>query len=383
MMRGLNDADIEDKIVFLRVDWNVPLERGEILDDNRIRATIPTIEFLQSRNCKIIIGTHIGRPDGEVVPQLSTKILAKRFSEFSKEKVYATDYVIESAVKKQVNALRPKQILVLGNLRWYAEEEQNNFSFARILAGYADIYVNDAFAVSHRAHASVEAISNFLPSYAGLLLEKEVVTLATLTDSPRQPFVLVLGGAKIKEKVGVIKKFAAIADKILIGGAIANTLRYFNGQEVSASTFEANLADTVEQVSEIAKDKIVLPSDDKRKNLENNRFSILDIGPKTIEDFKKYISEAKTIFWNGNMGYSEDREFEDGTLEIAQAIRSNQFIKIIAGGDTVGFLNSHNINSCFTFISTGGGATLEFLAGVELPGLKVLGYYDKEMPKFE
>jgi len=379
----LNDADIEDKIVFLRVDWNVPLERGEILDDNRIRATIPTIEFLQSRNCKIIIGTHIGRPDGEVVPQLSTKILAKRFSEFSKEKVYATDYVIESAVKKQVNALRPKQILVLGNLRWYAEEEQNNFSFARILAGYADIYVNDAFAVSHRAHASVEAISNFLPSYAGLLLEKEVVTLATLTDSPRQPFVLVLGGAKIKEKVGVIKKFAAIADKILIGGAIANTLRYFNGQEVSASTFEANLADTVEQVSEIAKDKIVLPSDDKRKNLENNRFSILDIGPKTIEDFKKYISEAKTIFWNGNMGYSEDREFEDGTLEIAQAIRSNQFIKIIAGGDTVGFVNSHNINSGFTFISTGGGATLEFLAGVELPGLKVLGYYDKEMPKFE
>ena len=336
MMRGLNDADIEDKIVFLRVDWNVPLERGEILDDNRIRATIPTIEFLQSRNCKIIIGTHIGRPDGEVVPQLSTKILAKRFSEFSKEKVYATDYVIESAVKKQVNALRPKQILVLGNLRWYAEEEQNNFSFARILAGYADIYVNDAFAVSHRAHASVEAISNFLPSYAGLLLEKEVVTLATLTDSPRQPFVLVLGGAKIKEKVGVIKKFAAIADKILIGGAIANTLRYFNGQEVSASTFEANLADTVEQVSEIAKDKIVLPSDDKRKNLENNRFSILDIGPKTIEDFKKYISEAKTIFWNGNMGYSEDREFEDGTLEIAQAIRSNQFIKIIAGGDKIG-----------------------------------------------
>ena len=383
MMKSLNDADIEDKIVFLRVDWNVPLERGEILDDNRIRATIPTIEFLQSRNCKIIIGTHIGRPDGEVVPQLSTKILAKRFSEFSKEKVYATDYVIESAVKKQVNALRPKQILVLGNLRWYAEEEQNNFSFARILAGYADIYVNDAFAVSHRAHASVEAISNFLPSYAGLLLEKEVVTLATLTDSPRQPFVLVLGGAKIKEKVGVIKKFAAIADKILIGGAIANTLRYFNGQEVSASTFEANLADTVEQVSEIAKDKIVLPSDDKRKNLENNRFSILDIGPKTIEDFKKYISEAKTIFWNGNMGYSEDREFEDGTLEIAQAIRSNQFIKIIAGGDTVGFVNSHNINSGFTFISTGGGATLEFLAGVELPGLKVLGYYDKEMPKFE
>jgi phosphoglycerate kinase len=375
-MRYLKDAEnLENKTVFLRVDWNCPLKDGEIIDDNRIRATIPTIEFLQSKNCKIIIGTHLGRPDGEVVQSLSTRPLAKRFSELHAGKIIATDYVIESPVREQLSSLRAKEVLVLGNLRWYAEEETNNLAFANVLASYADIYVNDAFAVSHRAHASVDGITNFLPSYAGFLLEKEVKMLSTLTESPRHPFVIVLGGAKIKDKIGLIKKFAESADQILIGGAIANTLEFFKGQDIGSSFYEPDLEDKIEGIISSAKDKLVLPVDDDRKIDADGKFSILDIGPETIKKFSGIIAEAKTIFWNGNMGFTEDKNYQSGTIEIAQAIKSNQFTKIVAGGDTVGFLDSRKMLDGFTFVSTGGGAALEFLAGDELPGLKVLGYY--------
>ena len=377
MMRGLNDADIEDKIVFLRVDWNVPLKEGKITDDTRIAATIPTIQFLQSKNSKVVIGTHLGRPEGEIVPELTTSILARKFSELTAGKVYATDYVIEHRVREQVKKLKSKDVLVLGNLRWYAEEQNNNLAFANILASYADIYVNDAFAVSHRAHASVEAITKFLPSYPGFLLEKEITSLGLLTEAPRHPFLLVLGGAKIKDKVGLIKRFIKIADYILIGGAIASTFKYFKGEDISQSYYEPQLEDTIEEIVDVTAGKLILPIDDRRADLGEGKFSILDIGPGTVENFKKYINQAKTIFWNGNMGHSEEKEFEFGTLEIAKAISDNKFIRVVAGGDTIGFINSHGLISGYSFISTGGGAALEFLAGIELPGLKVLGYYDK------
>jgi len=375
MMKNLKDVDIEDKAVFLRVDWNVPLRGGKILDDWRIKATTPTIEFLRSKDAKIIIGTHLGRPDGEVIPSLSTAILAQRFSKLADARVYSTDYVIEQSVKKQISKLRPKEIIILGNLRWHSEEETNNQAFARLLASGADLYVNDAFAVSHRVHASVEAITNFLPSYPGFLLEKEVTTLGVLIERPRHPFILVLGGAKIKDKIGLLKRFAALADQILIGGAIANTFRYSKGEDVSKSFYESNLADTVEEIIDLAGSRLILPIDDRRRENDGGEFSILDIGPETIKNFKRYIESAKTIFWNGNMGYSEDKEFENGTLEVARAISKNLFVRIVAGGDTVGFLGSHDLISGYTFVSTGGGAALEFLAGKELPGLKALGYY--------
>lgn len=376
-MRYLRDAEISGKTVFLRVDWNVPLKDGEISNDNRIKATIPTIEYLQSKECKIIIGTHLGRPDGEIVHSLSTRMLAQRFSELHHSKVTATDYVIESAVRQQVDKLQSGDILVLGNLRWYAEEETNNLAFAHVLASYADQYVDDAFAVSHRAHASVEGITNFLPGYAGLLLEKEVKMLSTLTESPRHPFIIILGGAKIKDKIGLIKRFVATADKILIGGATANTFSFFKGEDIGASFYEPGLENTVEGILEICGDKLVLPIDHVKKTEVDGRSSILDIGPQTIGKFGQYISDAKTIFWNGNMGFSELPEYEVGTAEIAEKIRTNQYTKIVAGGDTVGFLDEHQMLNDFTFVSTGGGAALEFLAGVELPGLRALGYYDK------
>lgn len=374
-MKSVREVDIENKTVFLRLDWNVPLKGEEILNDNRIRATLPTINYLLSKNCRIIIGTHLGRPDGDFVPQLTTKILAKRLSELCPAKVYATDQVIEPSVKKMVADLHPGEILVLGNLRFHSEEEVNSQAFARILASYADIFVNDAFAVCHRAHASVEAITNYLSGYAGLLLEKEVNTLRVLTQRPRRPFILVLGGAKIKDKSKLIIKFAPLVDKILVGGAIANTLRYFQGNEISSSFYEPRLEALSEQILAAIGDKIILPVDDKRQELANGQYSIMDIGPKTINRFKAKISGAKTIFWNGNMGCSEKKEFETGTLEIAEAIKDNSFTKIVAGGDTVGFIDSKNLAKGFSFVSTGGGAALEFLAGIELPALKALGYY--------
>ena len=375
MMKSIREADIEEKKVFLRLDWNVPLKSGVILNDNRIKATLATIEYLLSKECKIIIGAHLGRPDGEIIPQLSTKILAKRFSELCSAKTYATDYVIESSVKKQVENLRNKEILILGNLRFYPEEGTNNLAFAHILASYGDVFVNDAFAVCHRAHASVEAITKFLPGYAGFLLEKEVDTLRTLTQRPRHPFMLILGGAKIKEKAKLLIKFTPIVDKIIVGGAIANTLRYFQGYNIGNSFYEPHMGELVGQILMATQGKMVLPVDDIRKSMLSGKFSIMDIGPQTIAKFKTCISKAKTIFWNGNMGHSEDKEFETGTLEIASAIKDNHYTRIVGGGDTVGFIDSKNMTSGYSFVSTGGGAALEFLAGEELPALKALGYY--------
>ncbi|TSC94689.1 MAG: phosphoglycerate kinase / triosephosphate isomerase [Candidatus Berkelbacteria bacterium Athens1014_28] len=375
-MKSIAEVDVENKAVFLRVDWNLPLKDGKIVDDNRIKSTLPTINYLRKKNCRIIIGTHLGRPEGKIVHELSTKILAKKLLELLPEtNILQTDFVVEPEVKKFVENLETKEILILGNLRWHREEEENNPKFAKILASYADIFVNDAFAVSHRAHASVEAITKYLPSYAGVLLEKEVVSLSVLTENPRHPFILILGGAKIKDKIGLIEKFAPVCDKILVGGCLAITLQYSRGKKVSKSKFESNVSDIAKRIFKVAGKKLILPVDQKIKKIGKKDFSIMDIGDKTLLLFKKEIRNAKTIFWNGNVGYSESKKFESGTLGIARAVRRNKFVKIVAGGDTVGFLKSHKIVDNFTFISTGGGAALEFLAGEKLPGLVALGYY--------
>lgn len=377
-MKTIKQADLDGKKVFLRLDWNVPLKNGEIVDDNRIKATLPTIEYLISRDCRITIGTHLGRPEGEVVESLSTRVLAKRLSELVKTRIISTDYVIESKVKNAVDDLGSGEIIVLGNLRWFSEEETNNMAFAHILASYADVYVNDAFSVSHRAHASVEAITNFLPGFCGFQLEKETARLSLLNQNPKKPVVLILGGAKIKDKIGLIKEFSSLSDKILVGGAIANTMLFFQGEDISGSFYERGLESSVEEIKEILKDKLVLPTDFVKKQLKDGKFSIVDIGPETIKNFSNIISEAKTIFWNGNLGYTEDEKYGNGSFQVANAIKHNEYTKIVAGGDTVGFLGSHQLLDGFTFVSTGGGASLEFLAGKELPGLKVLSYYEKD-----
>ena len=371
-MKSIRDAGIENKRIFLRVDFNVPMEDKKIIDNFRMARTLPTIEYLLKNNNKIIIGTHLGKPEGEIIPQLSTIPLAQELAKLIKHKVYATDHVLDPRVIKKVEELRGGEILVLGNLRWHPEEELDSETFARDLASYADVYVDDAFGVCHRSHASVDAITKFLPSYAGLLVESEVTTLSLLLKNPIQPFVLIMGGAKIKDKAGLIINLAERADKVLIGGAIANTFFAASGQEVSDSLYEKEMMEKCQEIIQKFHQKIILPIDSVKDEQAGGRFKIADTGPQTRRIFREEILKANTVFWNGNMGRSEDVRFQEGTREIAKAMIENRGTTVVSGGDTVGFVDSENLTQGINFISTGGGATLSFLAGESMPGIKAL-----------
>ena len=371
-MKSIRDAGIENKRVFLRVDFNVPMEDKKIIDNFRMAKTLPTIEYLLKSNNKIIIGTHLGKPEGEIIPQLSTVPLAQELAKLIKHKVYATDHILDPLITKKIEELRAGEILVLGNLRWHLEEELDSETFARDLASYADVYVNDAFGVCHRAHASVDAITKFLPSYAGLLVESEVTTLSLLLKNPIKPFVLVMGGAKAKDKAGLINNLAERADKILIGGAIANTFMAASGQEVSDSLYEKEMTEKCREIIQKFHQKIILPVDSVKDEQAGGQFKITDIGPQTRRIFREEILKANTVFWNGNMGHSEDVRFQEGTREIAEAMIENRGTTVVSGGDTVGFINNENLVQGINFISTGGGATLSFLAGEDMPGIRAL-----------
>lgn len=371
-MKSVRDVNVKNKKVFLRVDFNVTLSNGSIVDDNRIRAALPTINYLLEHDAKIIIGTHLGRPEGAWTPGLSTVPVAQHLAKLLNRKIIVSDHVISQEVINRVDAMKPGGILMLGNLRFHSEEEANNEAFARDLANYADLYVNDAFAVSHRANASVEAITRFLPSYCGFLLESEITTLSLLLKEPAKPFLIIIGGAKIKDKAGLLNHLADKADKVLIGGAVGTTFLAVRGANISNSLYDSEMQDKCEQILEKFADKIILPIDVARENLENDAFSIMDIGPRTIEKFKHEINNAATIFWNGNLGYTENEQFANGTLEVAKAIALNTNTKVAAGGDTVSFIKNNGLEKGFTFISTGGGAAMQFLSGENLPGLKAL-----------
>lgn len=371
-MQSIRDAGLNNKRVLLRVDFNVPMEDKKIIDDNRIEKSLTTIKYLLDRKTKIIIMTHLGKPDGTIVPSLSTVPLAQELAKILKRKVYATDHIIHPSILTKIDEMDYGDILMLGNLRWHSEEESNNDAFARELATYADIYINDAFGVSHRAHASVSAITKYLPSYSGFLLESEVTTLGLLMKNPFRPFVLVLGGAKVKDKASLIKNFAPKVDKILIGGAIANTFLKAKGEDIGESLYEPEMFEKCEEMLGEFGDKIMLPQDSVKQELENGKFNILDMGPNTVSEYVSVLNEARTIFWNGNMGHSEDEKYAKGTFDIATAISKSPGTTVIAGGDTVGFVDSHNLKSGINFISTGGGATLSFLAGEPMPGIEAL-----------
>lgn len=370
-MKSVRDADLKHKKVFLRVDFNVPLDGEIITDKNRILQAIPTIKFLLEKHAKIVIGTHLGRPEGKFNPEFSTVPVAKELAKILKMEVEATDHVISPVITEKINQMEPGQILMLGNLRFHLEEEKNSESFAKELADYADLYVNDAFAVSHRANASVEAITNYLPSYSGLLMESEITSLKLLLDNPDHPFVLIIGGAKVSDKAGLLMKLADTADKVLIGGAVANTFLKAKGEGVGKSLVDTEMIDKCKEIIEKYKDKIHLPLDFVRDG-EGDQFNNLDIGPKTVDDFNRVIADGKCIFWNGNMGYTEDAKYREGTLAIAKAMADNLNTKVIAGGDTVGFVDQQGLIDKFSFVSTGGGAAMQFLAGEPLPGIEAL-----------
>ena len=339
--------NLKDKRVLVRCDFDVPLEKGRVVDDSRLRACLPTIEYLLKKKAKIILIGHAGRPSGKVVKDLSLLPIKKRLEKLLGQKI---DFVKDSG----------KNILMLENLRFTAGEERNNKKFAKDLANLADIYINEAWANSHRAHSSISAIQRYLPSYAGLHLEKEI---KNLSGSLSKPLILIIGGAKIETKLPVIKKFFNQADYILVGGAVANNFLKALGLDVGQSLVNNKY---LKMAKKIYNPKIILPIDVIQKNGK-----ILDIGPKTIKLFRAKIKLAKTIIWNGPMGKFEDEQYASGTDAIAKTILKSKAKIIIGGGDTEAALGNRKIPANI-FVSSGGGAMLEFLANKKLPGLKKL-----------
>lgn len=371
-MKIVQDAQLDNKTVFLRVDFNVPMIDGEITDNNRIKAAMPTIRYLVESRAKIIIGTHLGRPDGKKSSETSIAPVARELQRNLNLRVAMAPDIFGAEVKKMVDSLQIGGILVLENLRWDKREEENDSEFSKELASYADLYVNDAFAVSHRANASVEAITKYLPSYAGLLMQSEIEHLSNLIEKPASPFVLIIGGVKVKDKAGMIQYLAPKVDKILIGGGVANTFLKASGLDISQSIYDEGMVDDCAKMLKKYKDKIVLPVDYAKEDVANGQFKIMDIGDQTRQLFANVIKTAKTVLWNGSLGYSEDDRFQEGMKAVARAMSQIDGKTVIAGGDTAGFVIEAGLSKGISFISTGGGAALEFLAGEKLPGIEAL-----------
>jgi len=372
-MRLVQEADVKNKRVFLRVDFNVPLEDGRVTDNNRILAAIPTIKLLAESRAKVIIGTHLGRPEGKKSVETSVLPAAKELQRILNLKVEVAPDILGPITEKMIGDLKPGGIIVLENLRWDKREEENDPEFASELAKLADIYINDAFAVSHRANASVEAITKFLPSYAGLLMQSEVNHLDVLMKDPKRPFTIIIGGVKVKDKVGMIEKLAPNAEEILVGGGVANTFLKAKGEEIGQSVYDEEMVSECERILKFLGHKIVLPTDFVKEEVPGGGFKIMDIGPSTARNFASMIQRSETILWNGSLGYNEDPRYRDGMKSVAKSMAGNHdATTVIAGGDTVGFVKQEKLDKNISFISTGGGAALEFLAGVRLPGIEAL-----------
>lgn len=382
----VTDLQVDGKKVLVRVDFNVPLKDGKVADDSRITAALPTIQYLLDHGAAVILASHLGRPKGTVNPQFSLEPVAKYLDKFIKGRVRFASDCIGPAAEEAAAKLKPGQVLVLENTRFHPEEEKNDPEMAKGLAKLADLYVNDAFGTAHRAHASTAGVANYLPSAAGFLLEKEIKYLGNAISDPARPFVAILGGAKISDKIGVIENLLKTADKILIGGGMANTFLAAQGYEMADSLFEKEAIETATALLTKSADKLLLPVDmvlgnsfDAEAEMKTTALGdvpagwrILDIGPKSVEAFAAEISKAGTVVWNGPMGVFEFPRFAKGTFAIAQAVADSHAISIIGGGDSVAAINQSGLGDRITHISTGGGASLEMLEGLELPGVAIL-----------
>jgi len=384
----VKDVSLKDKNVLMRVDFNVPLDDDlNITDDTRIRATLPTIKYILEKEPKrLILMSHLGRPEGKRDPKYSLRPVKERLEELLGEKVKFLDDCVGEKVKKEIENAKEKVIL-LENLRFHPEEEKNEPNFAKELASLADIFVNDAFGTAHRAHASTEGVTHYLTSVAGFLLEKEIQYLGKALENPLRPFVVILGGAKVSDKIGVINNLLPKCDCLLIGGGMAYTFLYAQGKNIGNSKLEKDKVDLAKEILEKAKKlnkELVLPIDhlvvdkieagQKSKIVEDipeGKIAV-DIGPKTIEEFKKRLKTAKTIVWNGPLGVFEIDDFSKGTYEIASFIAGLLATTIIGGGDTASAIAKFKLEDKMTHISTGGGASLEFMEGKVLPGIKAL-----------
>jgi len=391
-MRSIRDqSNLDQKDILLRLDLNVPLDEGRITDTTRIDKILPTIKFLLENNSRIIILSHVGRPKGKIVNKLSLKPICEELkNKLNKDIKFITKNLKEIDSKDLFNN-QDEKIVMLENLRFYQEEEENNNEFAKRLASLADIYVNDAFSCSHRAHASIFEITKFIPSYAGLQLNLEIDALTKITSEIKKPVTCIIGGSKISTKIKIIKNLIPRFDNIVIVGGMANNLLKYKGHSIGKSIYEVNCDQIIEEIFSISKKencKIIYPEDvSVGKNLngssiikEVNEVSedelILDIGPKTIQTINNIIEKSKTILWNGPVGYFENPNYAKGSLEIAKKIveknEANTIYSVAGGGDTVALLNSIGAINNFNFVSTAGGAFLEYLEGKELPGIKAL-----------
>ncbi|TME67867.1 MAG: phosphoglycerate kinase [Chloroflexi bacterium] len=385
MKASIASVDVAGKRVLVREDLNVPMAGGAIADDSRVRAAAPTLQHLAQRGARVVVMSHLGRPKDREA-ELSLKPVAGDLGRrIGREVRFAEDCVGEQAMSA-VDALQSGQVLLLENVRYHKEDEANDAAFARQLASLGDLFVNDAFAASHRAHASVVGVASYLPAYAGELMEAELDALHRALDNPRRPMVAVVGGAKVSTKVGVLKTLLARVDSLLIGGAMANTFFKAKGWPTGGGLVEETALEEASEVAKAGGEKLILPVDlvcarkmeagEALRVMEADKIEpgwmALDIGPKTIRLFSQRLRGAGTVIWNGPLGVAEIRDFSDGTRAVGEAIAGSGGFTLVGGGDTVAAIESLGLAGRFSWVSTGGGATLEYLEGKELPGIAIL-----------
>lgn len=391
------NGNLKNKVVLVRVDFNVPLKNGQVLEDSRINASLPTINYLQKQKAKIVLMAHLGRPQGKFVKEFSLKPVVELLGKKIKQSIKLLDLGSGevdpkkfSKVKNEIFAMKPGQVAMLENTRFLAGEESNDENLSQILASLADVFVFDGFAVAHRAAASVSGAAKFLSTYAGILMASEVENLSKIMAKPKRPFVAIVGGAKMETKIPILKSLIKSADKVLVGGGIVNTVLAARGYGIGDSICEKELCGVAKSIAK--NKKIILPIDvivgDKTGNtwrvveigkkaheICGKNEAIFDIGPSSIELFKSMIGKAKSALWNGAMGWFEQASYSEGTLAIAHALAmatKNGAFTVVGGGETVEVVQAQKINKKISFVSTGGGAMLEFMAGKKIPGVEIL-----------
>jgi len=384
--KTIRDVDVEGKRVLVRVDFNTPLSGGAVSDDTRIRAALPTINYLLERDAALILCSHLGRPKGKVAPELKMDPVAARLSELLERPVKKLDDCVGPAVEAAVQAMQPGDVVLLENTRFHAGEKGNDPQFAQQLANLAEIYVNDAFGTAHRAHASTEGVAHLLPAVAGFLIEKELQFLGQAASDPERPYVAILGGAKISDKIGVIESLLGKCDRLLIGGGMANTFFKAMGFEVGDSLIEEEAVPTAQSLLDSFGSQLVLPVDVVIANAFDNDaqsklvapndvptgWRILDVGPKTVATFESALGGARMVVWNGPLGVFEMPNFAQGTFAVAEMLANKDATTIIGGGDSAAAVRQANLADKMSHVSTGGGASLELLEGKSLPGIAAL-----------